>query len=238
MCNGENVTESRWTLIFSVAFAVLLITPALFSGQFIYFPLMKYGDLIDLLTPLILIPLYWVLFRSAAGDQPGWGGQLGFLVLVGLWVEGQGMHLAANSIGHLVDRETATDTYALTYFFDEILSHYMWHSAAIALSGLIIWREWRWKDRSGTTNWGLTAAAGLLHGLTYFMIFTEGNTAPIGLPYALGITLLSVIFGRRTLNNRPIGAFFFTAYLSATVFFLGWWAAFGRLVPPCEIIGC
>jgi hypothetical protein len=53
---------SRLTLVFSITFAVLIISPAFLNRQFGPYPLMKTGDVIDLFTPLILIPLYWLLF--------------------------------------------------------------------------------------------------------------------------------------------------------------------------------
>ncbi len=54
---------SRLILIFALAFAILIITPAFLSQQFAPYPLMKTGDVTDVLTPVILIPLYWLLFR-------------------------------------------------------------------------------------------------------------------------------------------------------------------------------
>jgi hypothetical protein len=72
---------------FAVLFAVLFIGPALLSSQFGPFPLIKVGDVLDLFTPIILIPLYWLLFRAAGADQAGLGASLGFLALAALWVD-------------------------------------------------------------------------------------------------------------------------------------------------------
>ena len=92
---------SRLILIFAIVFAILIITPALLSQQFSPYPLLKTGDVTDLLTPLILIPLYWLLFRQ--GKAPSTRETIVFLVFAALWTEGQGMHLGANSIGHLLE---------------------------------------------------------------------------------------------------------------------------------------
>ena len=51
----------------------------------------------DLLTPLVVIPLAWLVFDLAGGF--GRRGLVAFLVIGALWVEGQGIHLAANAIG-------------------------------------------------------------------------------------------------------------------------------------------
>jgi hypothetical protein len=118
---------ARFTLIFAFLFAVFIVSPAFFNQQFAPYPLVKTGDILDLFTPLVLIPLYWVLFRVSRDKTPSEREVIIFLVLAAFWVEGQGMHLAANSIGHLTKGMSNSDANALTHFFDEILSHYLWH---------------------------------------------------------------------------------------------------------------
>src|SRR4051794_15386732 len=93
-------SSSRLILIFAIVFAILIINPAFLSQQFAPYPLLKWGDVTDILTPLILIPLYWLLFRQ--GNPPSTLENILFLVFAAFWVEGQGMHLGANSIGHLL----------------------------------------------------------------------------------------------------------------------------------------
>jgi len=70
---------SRLTLVFSITFAVLIISPAFLNKQFGPYPLMKTGDVIDLFTPLILIPLYWILFQVSREKTPGPGETIVFL---------------------------------------------------------------------------------------------------------------------------------------------------------------
>ncbi len=89
-------------LIFALAFAIFFIGPAFLDQQFAFYSLMKNGDVLDLLTPLVLIPLYWLLFRSVEKENRCWCGMLAFVILAALWAEGQGMHLTANSICHLM----------------------------------------------------------------------------------------------------------------------------------------
>ena len=54
------------------------------------------------MTPLVLIPLYWVLFTDAGRLARSHTATILFLVLASGWVEGQAMHLASNSIGNLL----------------------------------------------------------------------------------------------------------------------------------------
>ena len=79
---------------------------------------MKWADVYGLLTPVILLPLYWLLFVNCCGKTPGQRENLIFMALAGLWAMGQGMHLVANSIGHLLEK--GGDVYTLTYFYSEV----------------------------------------------------------------------------------------------------------------------
>jgi hypothetical protein len=219
----------RLTLIFSVLFAVLLIGPALLSGPFGPFPLMKNGDVFDLLTPFILIPLYWLMLR-AAGREPSVGQTLAFLVLTAAWVEGQGMHLSANSIGHLVGgAPDGGDAQRLTYFYDEKLSHYLWHAGIIGLSTLLLAVHGRRAGQDAPAGLAAPVVGGILHGLTYFITVTEAGTAPVGVPYAVAAALWGMIWGRGLLRRRPLVAFFVVAYLVAALLFAGWAIYWGGL---------
>ena len=59
-----------YTLIFSIAFLAFFFAPPFISKQLGFYPLMKIGDLIDMFTPLVLIPLYWLLFRISEENKP------------------------------------------------------------------------------------------------------------------------------------------------------------------------
>ena len=92
-------------------------------GKFTPLPEMKIADVLDLFTPLILIPLYYLLFYFGSSQNPGLKSTLLFLVFAVLWVEGQAMHLGANSIGHWLVNLMSEDVYEVTHFYDEVLSH-------------------------------------------------------------------------------------------------------------------
>jgi hypothetical protein len=71
--------------------------------------------------------------------------------------------------------------------------------------------------------------AGFVYGFTYFCIFLEGQTVVLGLPFAILITLLTLIWGWRKLAQQPVLAFFFFACLVAILLFTGWglyWGGF------------
>jgi hypothetical protein len=190
---------------------------------------MNWGDVLDLFTPLVLMPFYLLLFRQARGVTLKTGESLVFSALAAVWVLGQGMHLAANSIGHLLADLKDTDIYALTYFYDEVLSHYLWHAGVIALSLVILLADWRREPGSEWTSWGLVLPAGLVYGIAYFLIIVEGGTLPMGLPLAAAVVLFTWVRGRRSLAEKPLMAYFASGYAIALLLFAGWgfyWGGF------------
>jgi hypothetical protein len=160
---------------------------------------------------------------------------MAFLLLAVLWVEGQGMHLAANAIGHLIQELPGGDADTLTYFLDEVLSHYIWHIGLVGLSALLIYRQWRNPFAGERSGLGFETAGGILHGLTYFIIVVEAGTAPLGVPYALLVVIFTLIWGRTKLRQQPILAFFFVTCLVATLLFLGWGLYWGGLPQFSEV---
>ena len=216
---------SRRLLVFSIVFTVLIAGPAFLGSAFGPYPLMKWGDVLDILTPLILLPLYWGLLRSSSDALPSPREMGAFVLLAALWVEGQGMHLAANSIGHVVQ---GGDGSQLTHFYDEVLSHYLWHLGVIGLVSLIFHRHWRTR-LSGEFSWRTIIPAGIIHGFTLFLIFIEAVTIPLGLPFLTILMLIILIWGRARLGEQPVTTFFFITSLVALLFLTGWglyWGGF------------
>lgn len=66
------------TVIFAVAFTVFFIGPPLLGTTFSLYPLMRVGDVLDILTPLVLLPLsalapFLVTCPVALVFVVGWG---------------------------------------------------------------------------------------------------------------------------------------------------------------------
>ena len=69
---GKMKRLSFLVLVFAILFAVFFIAPPLLSQQFSPYPLMKMGDVFDILTPLVLLPLYWLCGSCGSlGGGPG-----------------------------------------------------------------------------------------------------------------------------------------------------------------------
>lgn len=223
------------TLVFATTFAIFFIAPVFLGKPFTPYPLMKISDVFDLLTPLVLIPLYWLMFRAASAEPPKVRETIIFLVLAAFWVEGHGMHLSANSIDHWLKGVEGTDIYNVTYFYDEVLGHYLWHFGVIGLSTLIIFRQWQNPLFEGNATHWLTVLCGVIHGFTFFLIADEGQTVPMSFPFAIAIMLFGLIWGRKKFGQQPLLLFFFVAYVVATLFLTGWgiywggWPEFGKV---------
>ena len=59
------ITRQSLILLFAIAFALLILGPPLLGQPFPGYPLMDWADVLDIATPLVLMPLYWVLFTDA-----------------------------------------------------------------------------------------------------------------------------------------------------------------------------
>lgn len=213
---------SLLSFLFGLLFAILILGPAAMSGaEFGLYPLVTAGDVLDLITPLVLMPLYWLLFQLSLDQIPGQGVTIMFMAAIGAWSMGQGLHLAANAIGHLIV-ETGGDLYELNHFFDEVLSHYIWHGAIAVLSLLILYRQFRNAFADDPARVGLLTAGAILYGLTFALATLEGGTAPLGVPFAIITALYLYFWGRDATDQRPMVRYFLIAYLLAAVVFIIW----------------
>lgn len=226
----------RLTLLFSILFAFFLTAPALLSRQFGPYSLMKNGDVLDLLTPLILIPIYWLLFELSPETRPDRREIIVFLALAALWAMGHGMHLAANSIGHLLEGMEDSDVYTLTFFYDEELSHYLWHLGIVGLSVLLLFRQWRHPFANRNGGHALGILAGIIYGLTFFLVIVEGGTAVLGIIFAVLVTVFVLVRGQQELKHQPLLLFFFVSCL-VTLLVIGGWAVYWGGLPEFSEVG-
>jgi hypothetical protein len=226
-------------LIFAILSLSFFLGLVFLRTPFPLFPLVSYQDALDLLTPFILIPIYWLMFKYASNQPTSLAEEITFLVFAVFWVLGHGMHLAANSINNMAEMLArsmvidirGTSIYELTYFYDERLSHSLWHIGILGMIGLLVYREWR-SPASTQTIWWATLLGGVIYGFTYFCVFLEGQTVILGFPFALILTLIGLLWGRKKLANHPLLAFFFVSCLLATILFIGWgwyWGGFPEI---------
>lgn len=227
-------------LIFAILSLTFFLLLVFLRTPFSLYGLMSNQDAIDVLTSLVLIPVYWLMFKMVTRDKAGLVDEIVFMVMAALWVTGQGMHLSANSINNLIGNlaknqvidVSSTDIYKLTYFYDEYLSHYLWHIGVIGFAALLIYESWRYPSKE-KTDWRMVAPAGIIYGLTWFAIINEGNTLLLGFPFVVGVTLLVLIWGREKLAKQPVLAFYYATSLPRNEDFL--MPAQGRLPQTCDV---
>jgi hypothetical protein len=194
---------------------------------------MHWADIFDLFTPLVIIPLYWLLFRDSTQTARGTISTIVFLLLASLWIEGQGMHLSANSISNLLGQGSST-VHDLVHFYDEVLSHYLWHFAIIGLSVLLLSLV-KSSPAGASVHWAFIGPAAILYGFTFFVAINEGGTVPLGLPAAILIVLWIAFSKRRIITSHNLVGFFLVGYAVALVFFLGWYLYWGGFPEFSEV---
>jgi hypothetical protein len=221
------------TLGFGAAFIVVFLAPPFLPYRFSPYPLINWADVVDLLTPLVLIPLYWLLF-VVAGRRSGAGWTIVFLIFAAVWVEGHGIHLAANAIGHLLKGRTGS-ALDLTEFWDETFSHYLWHGATLALSGLILVSAARSESTPSGLDW-MAIAAAVIYGFALFLIGDEGGTAPLMVAFAAAFIVAAWSVRSRVLGS-PVLTMFAGGYAVALVLFGIWFVYWGGTLPQFSDLG-
>ncbi len=224
---------SALILVFAILFFVFFIVLVFFRVPFSPYPLMSVQDAVDVLTPLVLLPLYLLLYRISPNKTFSLSGMIIYIVFAAFWAAGQGMHLSANSIDNLLSQrgmETG-DIYKLTLFYDEMLSHYLWHTGIVGLSALLIYRQWKNHFTEGKAPLWPIIPGGLIYGFSYFLIIMEGNTALLGVTFSVLATLFMVIWARKRISQQPLVTFFLISYAFAMLLFLIWGIINGGLPP-------
>jgi hypothetical protein len=209
-----------------VGVAFLNKTPGFFQG-------MTLGDSLDLFTPFLTVAVAWMLYREVSPEAPASRAILLFLLVLAAWLLGHGMHLSANSITRLTTGGPQAVA-NLTHFYDEVLSHFIWHGAIAGFSALVLWRsrdEVLWP-----TAWRLLTLAGFVYGWTFFLIVVEAGTLYLGLPAAVLVLFWLGLEVRRRKRLTPLGSMFALGYLVFLVL-LAAWAVWQKGVPQFSQVG-
>ncbi|GAB4330617.1 MAG: hypothetical protein Kow0037_06530 [Calditrichia bacterium] len=188
---------------------------------------LQLGDLLDLLTPAFLIGcLLWVIRRNNPMKGQRFGNS--WLLFGGmiLFVEGHGMHLAANAIQRHLVSDMPAALLRLTYFFDEQAGHIFWDGGNLLLAGLLLNQRRVLATRLSPSGYFQAVCGGLLYGFTFFANAVEGQTAFMILPAILGLLLAELRWikhHRQGMFHSPIDIFFVAAAICALFFFLVWY---------------
>lgn len=204
----------RALVAFAVAVAVFHHLPAVGGSV---------GEWIDLVTPFAVIGTAAVLLAGLGA----WGAGLGVAVAAGIaYVDGHGIHLAANSI---YAEGLTGEAERVAYYWDERFSHWEWHLGLIGLLVAFCLAEpWARPPIRGST--AQATAVALLLGVTLFTSTVEGQTWWL-LPPAGAFFVVWALARARPLLGACAGA------LAVACILLAGWAAWHRGVPEFSDLG-
>jgi hypothetical protein len=199
---------------FALAVAVFHHLPAV-SG--------RAGDWIDLATPFAVVGAAAVVLVGLGA----WGAGLGLAVAAAVaYVDGHGLHLAANSIRA---EEPTGEVERVAYFWDEQFSHWEWHLGLVGLLVAFCLAE-SWARRPVRASSVQGALVAMLLGFTLFTSTVEGHTWWLLPPAALGLVVWTLV------RPRPVLAACAGALALACILLAGW-AAWHRGVPEFSDLG-
>ncbi len=132
----------------------------------------RLADWIDLATPFaVVLPLLWFLWLQRPRRRWWVVGALGSM----LYVQGHGIHLAANSIGNVASSDDASQrTVDLIHLWDEFVGHYVWY---LGLAIVITACAASVRGRSPGVPRVALVVGGAACGLTWATNALEGGTA-------------------------------------------------------------
>lgn len=180
----------RWLLIFAVAYGLLhhqgfvlaRLGQVADSGT-------RWADWIDLATPyLVLVPASAALVRL----RPGVSSRLWIVFALGAvsYVEGHGIHLAANSVSNLVADEAIADRRLLdvVHLWDELVGHYLWYGGLSVVVASVVLAIRPYHLAPVPVAAAIAVLASLLVGVTYATNALEGHFAWPGLAFSVAMT--------------------------------------------------
>jgi hypothetical protein len=207
------MSPARWTALCAVAYNLCHHVGALPGGLGSAGGGTRWADWIDLLTPYLVVGTALAALAAAGTDRRGW-----WTALVGAaaYVQGHGVHLAANSISNV--RGDAPPT----RLWDEVLGHWIWYAGAalvvVALARAVPLR---------VTLPGVALAVAT--GVTWTTNALEGTTAVGSLAFAAGTAMW--LARRRDATSRLVLVAFGTSAVLLAAYGL-WQAGFP---PPSEL---
>jgi len=206
-----------------------------------------YGDLMDLLlTPWIGVGVFALLYLSIAdvSDSSVKHRHLYrflFWSFSVLYVEGHGMHLAANSIGNNVILNTNPRLAHSIFLFDEPIGHLLWLGGALGLALVTIAYQisYTTQDRLTRRQIWLILICGMLYGVSFALTIIEGRSALWAAPIVVGaLAVMGYRWfrGKRELSARPTWTFFLSGFTFLLVTLGVWFAGFGGFIEPSKFL--
>jgi hypothetical protein len=163
----------------------------------------RWADWIDLITPYVVTGAAAATLHGAGARRGTW---VAFWFGAVLYVQGHGIHLAANSIGNVVRGQD------VVHLWDETVGHYLWYTGfAILVAVLAVTLADR-RPRGGLAAHLLAAAV----GFTHFTNSVGGQAAYLGIGTAVAFASWGLQardrMGRYLLTSYGLSLLLFAAY--------------------------
>ncbi len=175
----------------------------------------RWTDWLDLLTPYAVVGTAVLTLVAARADRTTW-----LLAVPGavLYVQGHGVHLAANSVSNRLDDDAV-------HLWDEVVGHHLWY-AGLALLVVALVRAVRDEPLPGGPV-ALLLALGV--GVTHATNALEGGTAVLSLVVALGLCAWAARL------PAPVGRLLLVAYVPAVLVLAAWGVRHGGFPQPSSL---
>jgi hypothetical protein len=179
------------------------------------------GDWVDLATPFGVVGAAAVLL---AGLRPSAGALVFALIATLLYVDGHGIHLAANSVANA---SPIGDAQRTAHFWDERFSHVEWHLGWIGLMVAFCLAE---RSEPRPLAFRIQAATAILLGVTLFTSTVEGGTWWLALA-------ATAVFGAWALRERRPILITCAAACGVAAVLIGIWALWQGGMPEFSEAG-
>ena len=225
--------SSRWLIAFAVAYGVLHHQGFLFAvlGDvgFVADGGTRWADWLDLLTPFAVLGPALASLVSTPQRTPA--ALVVFAVGAALYVEGHGIHLAANSIAN--EQEAAgAEPSPVVHLWDEPVGHHLWF-AGVALVVMALVSAGQRRQTPGD-GW-LGRLLGLQFGLTWATNGLEGGTAVFSGLVAVGFVVWAAATLRSGVGLRPVPVLVLWTFAPAASVIAGYGLLQGGFPQPSEI---
>ncbi len=204
---------------------------------------MRIVDFVDLvvIAPFFLtiaLGIHSVIYARNPASKMTWIS----LALIGILLYGHAMHLTANSINtystEIRDYRSILpdDTYALIYFLDEQLGHWLLYAGLFGLLGI-----WTWSCDISIPNWSSLLASGFIFGISYGVVLIESSQVWMALPIVLFLAGSSFLAARKRaqqflslVKSNPMAQFTFMTAIGILAGMSIYFTATGGFVEPSK----
>jgi hypothetical protein len=194
-----------WLVVLALGYAVTHHSGTLFSGLGdVGDTKTRWADWIDLATPYVVVGAAAGALRAARASRTAW---TVFWFAAVLYTQGQGIHLAANSIGNASPGNQQPE-----YLWDEHVGHYLWYSGFALIVATLAATVSERRHRGGL----LAHLLALVVGFTNFTNSIEGQTPVLGIVVAAVFVVWGVVtrdgLGRVLLTGYGFSLLLFGAF--------------------------